>query len=455
MNKKFVIALIFLVSLFVQARLFAQDSTDALKIDLIGMAALEEGQFVKCNYVHSPGGVMPFRPWLTNEYLRLGIKSAVNPHFTITIIPEIKLWNDTWDWALLTPIAGASNPFNQHTTVSLYDAEGTFNSGTEDDALFLNISAGVMPFKYDQEAKNLGEYLFRTAEHPAYIQTSFDQAYTFMTGLHVNAEIFKDFSVDIFFTTETQEQPLNDWSLSLLTGYKIPGYLDVGAGVMFDRLIPASGLLNKPDVGGTNSYYSSTGQLDTFNWGGTKVMARVSLDPKGFLPANVSGIFGKEDGKIYGETAILGMESITAYTHASDSNGLPIPGKFVIDSSKNFYSDIWQRIPIMLGFNIPTFKMLDYLSGEVEYYGWPYTPILYNYDGFKWVLPKPIGYSKNSPWKYSFNLRKTIWNNISIIGQIAHDHTRHDVYFNGNIDVGEIFQKQDEWGWWMKLQYSF
>ena len=109
----------------------------------------------------------------------------------------------------------------------------------------------------------------------------------------------------------------------------------------------------------------------------------------------------------------------------------------------------------MFGFNIPAFKLLDYLSVELEWYGWPYASNYYYLDGFYWNLPLPKGASGSSAWKYSFNLRKTMWNHISIIGQIARDHTRHDVYYNGQADVYEIFQTKDEWGWWLKLQYNF
>jgi hypothetical protein len=245
-------------------------------------------------------------------------------------------------------------------------------------------------------------------------------------------------------------------SLSLLLGYKLPGYLDLGAGIMFDRLIPLSGELFKPyDTEKNNIYESSTGQIDTFSWGGTKVMARLSFDPKGFLPSNISNIFGKEDCKIYGEVAILGMTNIIAYMDSLDVNGQPVQGHEVIDSSKNFYSNIWQRIPIMFGFNIPTFRLLDYLSIEGEWYGWPYSPNLYNFEDFFWILPKPNGIGTGSKWKFSFNLKKTVWDHVSIIGQIARDHTRHDVYYTALTDVNEIFQKQDEWGWWLKLQYNF
>ncbi len=434
------------------APLFAQDSA-APKVQWMGMAALEEGQFVKCNYVED-GGAMKFRPWLTDEFARLGVKTTINRHFSVTVLPQIELWNDTWDWTNLNASNGANNPLTQHATVTFADAEGSAAFGSR-DAVALNISAGVIPYKYDEEAKNLGEYLFRTGEHPAYVETSFDQAYATMTGVRANAEISSNLSLDLFFTTETQVQPMNDWSLSFLAGYKVPGLLDFGAGIMFDRLIPAVPFLDKPSTSGYNTYTTSTGQLDTFSWGGTKAMARLSIDPKGLLPSGFARFFGKEDGKIYGESAILGLKSITAYEDSLGSNGLPVAGHLVVDSSENYYSTIKNRIPVMFGFNVPTFRLLDYLSAELEWYGSSYSTSLYDEEGFKYLLPLPVGVNTTgSHWKYSFNVRKTLPGNVSLIGQIARDHTRHDVYYNGNIDVGEVFQTKDEWGWWLKLQYS-
>jgi hypothetical protein len=397
---------------------------------------------------------MPFSPWLSNEYLRLGIKAALNQHLSLAVIPEIRLWNDTYDWNRMIGSGIADNPFNQHVSVSLADAEGTVSFGSN-DALACNISAGVIPYKYDKEAKNLGEYLFRSGEHPAYIQTSFDQAYATLNGLRVNAVIQNNLSMDLLVTAETQIQPINDISLSFLLGYKIPGYTDFGVGISFDRLWPAVKELDQVGIG-PNIFKTSTGQPDTLSWGGTKVMAHLSFDPKGFLSKEIAGIFGPEDGKIYGEAAILGVKNIAAYKDSVNPDTYEsVPGHYVIDSSMNFYSDITQRIPIMFGFNIPTLKILDYLSVELEWFGWPYSRNIFNVQGFKYFLPKANGLSNASNWKYSINLKRTIWEHLSIIGQIASDHTRHDVYFFGNIDVNEIFPNRDQWGWWLKLQYNF
>jgi hypothetical protein len=457
MKSRFLVVMVIIECLFAPAVLFAQDSVNTPNINWTGMAALEEGQFVKCEFTNGPMG---FRPWLTDVYARIGINATLNRHLRLSVIPQFELWNDTWDWTTLANNPGSTqqiqlNPLTQHAIFSIADAEGILSFGNK-DAIEINIAAGVIPYKYNEEARNLGEYLFRTGEHPTYILNSFDQAYATLTGLRVNSEIFNNLSVDIFLTTETQIQPMNDWSLSFLAGYKIPGFLDVGAGIMFDRLFQAVPLLDKQADGNVGTYLTRTGQLDTFAYGGTKVMARVALDPKGFLSQNFAGIFGKEDGKIFCEVAILGLTNITAYTHPNDTNtGQPNPNKVVVDSSHNFYSDIKQRIPIMVGFNVPTFKLLDYLSVAYEWFGDPFAPGINTEDNFRWILPEPNGVDPaNSHLKFSINAQRS-WGHLEAIGQIARDHTRHDIFSVANADQNEIFQTQDEWGWWMKLQYNF
>ena len=447
-----------------------QDSI-ASKIEVFGKTALEEGQYVHCSYTHLPNGqsngvysreVMPFRPWINNVFASIGLKTTLNSHFSAVISPQIKLWNDTWDWNIMAENGSGSNPFNQHFTLSLADAEGIVHYGNKETFSF-DAAVGVMPFKYNEDAKNLGEYLFRTGEHPAYIQTSFDYAYATLTGIRLNAQVFNSLSIDVLLTQETQVMPMNDLSLSVLAGYKVSDVLDIGAGVMFDRLIPMSGQLDDPVFIGAaqDTFFTSDGNVESWKWGGTKLMGRVSFDPKGLFKGS-SGIFGKEDGKIYGEAAVLGLTSTTAYKKTTDAQGKIT---YVVDSLMNFYSDINQRIPIMAGFNIPTFRLLDYLSVEVEWFGWPYSPSLYNYKDEVHPIPVPIIpqsastgkailNTNDNAWKYSFNVQKTIMGHFSIIGQIARDHTRHDVYYNGFFDPEEAFLQKDEWGWWLKLQYN-
>ncbi len=82
-------------------------------------------------------------------------------------------------------------------------------------------------------------------------------------------------------------------------------------------------------------------------------MARASFDIKGIFPMD---FLGEEDLKIYGELAILGLKDY--------------PGH---------YNDFSKRIPMMLGFNLPFFGLLnlflprftklDVLKLELEYQG--------------------------------------------------------------------------------------
>ena len=468
MKNCFLHPLLWLCCLAFATSSFTQD-TVVPKIEPFTKAALVEGQFVKSHYYYSGSGinnvreVMPFRPWINNAYAQVGVKATLNAHFSVVISPEVRLWNDTWDWNVMGN-NGAPNPFSQHVTVSLAEAEGIVNFGSK-DALTYTVEFGTMPYKYDLDVKNLGEYLFRSGEHPAYIQNTFDGAYATVTGLRLNAQMFDRLSLDLFLTQETKVMPMNDWSLSVLAGFKVPSMLDVGAGVMFDRLIPVAGMLDKPAMkgGGQDTFFTSSGALDSLEFGGTKVMARISIDPKGLLswllPADIYNLFGKEDGKIYAEASILGVKSFSTYKRSVAG----IDTTYVIDSMMNFYSDIKQRIPVMVGFNVPTLKLLDYLSVEVEWFDWPYAPSLYDYSNLNWAIPKPLVpkengvamlYTRSNKWKYSVNARKTVWGRLSIIGQIARDHTRHDAYYSAFADPEEAFLQKGEWGWWLKLQYS-
>ena len=65
-------------------------------------------------------------------------------------------------------------------------------------------------------------------------------------------------------------------------------------------------------------------------------MARVCFDFKKFFNTN---IFGDQDLKLYCEAAILGVKDYKLY-----------------------YNNLVQRIPVMVGFNVPAFKILDLIA---------------------------------------------------------------------------------------------
>jgi hypothetical protein len=515
MKRSIIISSMMAVLSIFQAVPFAAD-TAGTKIAIGAMAAIENGRFVSSHYA---GASLPYKPWINDEYLRISLRSTLSDHLQFIVAPEMRMWFDNYDWNQMDAEAFAF-PFTSHTTVSLANAQGIMTYGDKQNYSF-EFAAGVMPYKYNNSVKNLGEYLFRSGCHPAYVVTSFDNAYATLTGFRLSSTMFNQLSLDLFLTTETVFLPTLDWSVSLLAGYNpIPG-LEFGAGVMFHRLFPVDSTRERPSNPKTsdfttNGYQTSDGDTGYFSFAGTKVMARFSFDPKEvFEDVFPDGLFGKEDGKIYAEAAVLGVKSITAYGRLLDTNGMPIGGGLIVDSSKNFYSDITQRIPVMVGFNWPTHPLvaalapaaaafltskelntfsiivggagiasgvglwfledyletklrLDYLSFEFEYYGWPHSLGFGDVNQFRVMYPippsvqdypgsDPLAYKKKDNWKYSVNFKKTVVNGFSIIGQVACDHTHYDAYytkFNTGYFSNEAFTLTNDWGWWVKLQYS-
>src|SRR6185295_7047841 len=105
------------------------------------------------------------------------------------------------------------------------------------------VGLGIFPYKYNPDASNLGEYLFRSGPYPTYIMTG---SYVFLNnsaaslqGLKSFFTLGKNLSADVFLTTETTMPPLYDLSLAAMVKYRVAeGLLDLGAGVNFKRLIP-------------------------------------------------------------------------------------------------------------------------------------------------------------------------------------------------------------------------
>jgi|WetSurMetagenome_2_1015567.scaffolds.fasta_scaffold24919_2 hypothetical protein len=435
-----------------------ESETDKPGISITGMGALENGQFIKSNYTQS---TQQDRPWINRVYGQIRLHSKINDHLSVTIAPEVKLWFDTYPWQTMGNTAFAF-PFSQRSTVVLADAQAQLSFGNP-DALAVSAMAGVMPFKYNNDAKNLGEYLFRSGARPAYINNSFDFAYSRLNGIRLNATTLSNLSFDCFLTTETQAKPALDWSLSFLANYRLPSLFEAGAGIMFDRLFPVMNSRTQP-IGSDNSYLNEAGGVEYWKFGGTKAVAHLMLDPKILLPKSIKEMFGEKDFRIYGEAAVLGIENTTPYKHPLDAGGNPDTNQVVIDSAKLFYEDIKERIPVMFGINVPTLNYLDYLSVELEWYGWQY-PNSYGNQGFQILLPTPISvqsgkeslYQVDDNWKYSFNLKRTLYGHLSVIGQVSRDHTQHDIYYPAyeakNL-YEEVFTQKDNWGWWVKLQYT-
>lgn len=467
----FVLAVLLILPRFILANTEFEEPEYKRKIKFSGMASITEGQFVAGHHKQQK---FEYRPWVHLAIAQIRLDAFIGERLQVIVAPEVKLWynnypySDVPDWS--------SKPFRQYSTVAIDNGVGIISIGDVDDP-FMKFAAGVMHYKYNADARNLGEYLFRSGVHPAYIFTEFDYAFSRIHGFRLSSELLdKRLTLDLFLHFEPEIHPVLDGSVSFLAGYKIPSLLDVGAAIQFERCFPVSGKeLHTPTTSETNQYLTSTGKEEYFSFGGTKLMARASFDFKGLLPGGgIRERFGKEDGKIYAEIGVLGLKNVTKYNPSVDA--ITSDTLYAPDTSNNYYNNIGERIPIMFGINIPTFKVLDVLSLELEWYGWPYTNSFYD-QGFDYAnpLPKPPqSYPKDAyvkdNWKFSIFLKRQIMHGFSVIGQVARDHTHSYIYHEAQRDEEEVFTLPDniesfgdvftpitwgEFGWWLKLQYNF
>jgi len=226
---------------------------------------------------------------------------------------------------------------------------------------------GIIPYKYNWDANNLGEFLLRDEAYPTVMVSgglsTINSAGMQVEGAQLNLRT-GPLTHDLLLYTERGTEPTGDLSAAYLFSYKPHPVFEFGGGVAFAHLVsfkpssttPTGPLLSplKPSPTGDvvdqpmNRYANDTVVTNindkgysNYTFQATKLMARVSLNPQALIK---SDLLGENDLKLYSEAAILGIKDYPYY-----------------------YSSMMNRTPIMAGFNFPTFKLLDKLSVEVEY----------------------------------------------------------------------------------------
>jgi hypothetical protein len=249
---------------------------------------------------------------------------------------------------------------------------------------------------------------------------------------------------DLLLTSEIHLWPLRDFSLTYLFNATLFKFADIGAGIMGDRMFPVDDSITTPPIG--------AGNTNKFTFKGTKVTLRLALDFKRFLP--FKEVWGENDWRIYSEACWNGLKN---YTVADSSNFL-YPG----------YSDLKKRLPVVIGFSVPTCKLLDVLSVEGEWwdndfansYGGVYVT------GYS-LPPNPATYAQmpygdrrvddyGGPWHWSVYAKKTIVKNLRVAAQVGRDHTLIETCFSGatNIDPEEAVDGKGNWVWMAKVEFG-
>jgi hypothetical protein len=369
------------------------------------------------------------------------------------------------------------------------------------------LGGGLFPFKYNPDAVNLGEYLFRSGPYPTYIMNggvlAIGDNAAYLQGFHAAAHL-GNLNLDLLLISETNMAPLYDWSLAGLVNYSIAeGGLELGAGFNLKRIIPvdrdrtqrqekgnAFFTRNGFDYSGDEFYYRQqadfwNGRLDGASsadsivyirkkdsaqaivdslaaWldpvtktypgasyytpAGTIINARISLDIRKLF--DLSSL-RPGDLRIYSEAALLGWKDY------------PV-----------FYKNRMERLPIMAGINFPTFGLLDLAALQIEYFDSPFENSTLSLGGANHATPyypagvDPTGaYSKYDyndqarldNWAWSVILRRTFLSSFTVSAQAARDHLRTvgtDWFYGSRLEPNAILHKVSDWYWMLQLSWA-
>lgn len=365
------------------------------------------------------------------------------------------------------------DPSGPHTrltkfTAVLEEASGYYRVGDADKP-WMDAKFGLFFEKYNPDAQNLGEYLFRSGTYPGYLQTGgwyiLNNAGYFLQGVRTSFNLLEGALIpELFLYMERDWEPTYDLTPALMLTYKAGDAFQIGGGAAFNHLISAKPSSTKPlnrrsawrsTAGGKDTLLTTTEILDTsamaglenFTFNGVKLMARASFNLQSVLQ---SEMLGPEDLKLYAEIAVLGVKNYPVY-----------------------YTNIAKRMPMMFGLNLPTFKLVDKMAFEMEYYDSDFPNSLEEVYQRTLPIPGTIGgvgttgpnsrqeYVDNlgtqrklrDKVKWSYWLRKEITAGLGLTFQVASDHFR-PMDFNLKPTYEPVTQNWNEWYYMFRLSFG-
>ncbi len=337
----------------------------------------------------------------------------------------------------------------------------------------LDLQVGLFPLKYNPEASNLGEYLLRSGTYPGYLVTGgFNQVNSagyLVQGMGLTLNLWDGkFKNNFLLPMERNFAPMHSISPTWITTLKSSPAFEFGAGVSCNHCIsvkpsnekngiyenvspdymkwPGSIITevhiqdtaNKADTVPTFVHRDTT-KFYTFQ--GIKLMGRFTFDPKAYIQ---SDLFNAPDLKIFAEIAVLGVKNYPYY-----------------------FPDIKRRMPIMFGMNLPTFKALDLLSVQGEYYNSLFPNDisgLFEFQRPYWTIPNnnPATdgpgtkvwddyVAKFSKWKWSVLAKKDLSKASRVWLQVANDHFRTSDY-NIKPSTTAVTKGKSDWYYLFRLE---
>jgi hypothetical protein len=140
---------------------------------------------------------------------------------------------------------------------------------------------------------------------------------------------------------------------------------------------------------------------------------------------------------------------MSAYQDTAELKNLTFPKNSII-----------HRMPFMIGFNFPTWKILDLLSIELE---WFFSPYANDWFGL-FYSEKPFtrqpgnlkhwdNYMNRDNFKWAINIRKSI-SNFEIRSFFGSDHCIHKDINVQDSDFEQTMKRNGDWHWFVELRYN-
>ena len=401
--------------------------------------------------------------WNTSALLGLRLETTLKERLKLLISPEFKTYFSFPEMNNNVVTKRANS------TAFINEMNGTVLMGDVSQPL-LEWRTGIFTYKYNDNARDFGEYIYRTGTYPPFYITDFDFPKARLCGTSLRLNPFDGFSIDALLTSELQYAPLYDFSLAFFSKYSLKDFVTLGLGVDFARLLPVDEKKTSPDstVFGVDlekiKYIKPDGTVGYYSFKATKLMANLSFDLKPLF-SSFREIFSEADLRLYAEIGLTGF-----------------PIETVVDTSfpnsYDFYGDISRLMPMMAGINIPVYSLIgalvnaispvnipismpeDVLAFELEYFP---SRMPNDYHDAVVGQAKPYwepynGYYpemfRGRDWGWAIYTKKVIIPGFSITAQFAYDHLRM-AYIDGAPSAAECLTKKGHWYWMTKLGYSF
>ncbi len=395
----------------------------------------------------------------------------------------------------------------------------------------MNIVGGSFNYKVTSNNVNLGEYLFRTQAYPTFLLANgygvTGGSSANLQGLKLNFSK-GGFNADMIVFTETTLPPLYDFSLGFVGSYTtVKGLFSIGGGVNFKRLLPVDMKRTRPEkfensyfqydgvyYSGSSSFYAQQknfyvdelAKLDGNSTSADSLLIQGEIDyfdkivvfssGNVFTEYNVPGFFeeeidtlknnGTNDARLDTLQKINSIsfeyystQAVVFDIYASLDIGVAVgmnKGSFVLfgeaallglKNYKIFYEKRTERMPVMLGVNLPTFGLLESLSLQVEYLKSPYVNSIagrpasagggvpfFPGSTTEYSDKRPYDMTEKDDWAWTLMLSRKIGDYINVNFQAGSDHLRlvgQELFYGDGQILSDATPTLASWYWAVSL----